>query len=74
LGPLGTVATNRLIVPAPGDDDGEIGGMMDSDFKSQSGHNNFLFLTSSKQALGAHPASYRMRTGGSFSGGKAAEA
>jgi hypothetical protein len=29
LGPLGTVATNRPIVPAPGDnDDREIGGMM----------------------------------------------
>jgi hypothetical protein len=29
LGPLGTAATNRLIVPAPGDyDDGEIGGMI----------------------------------------------
>jgi hypothetical protein len=29
LGPLGTVATNRPIVPAPGDyDDGEIGGMI----------------------------------------------
>jgi hypothetical protein len=29
LGPLGTEATNRPIVPAPGDyDDGEIGGMM----------------------------------------------
>jgi hypothetical protein len=29
LGPLGTVATNRPIVPAPGDyDDGETGGMM----------------------------------------------
>jgi hypothetical protein len=29
LGPLGTVATNRPIVLAPGeDDDGEIGGMM----------------------------------------------
>jgi hypothetical protein len=29
LGPLGTAATNRLIVPAPGGyDDGEIGGMM----------------------------------------------
>jgi hypothetical protein len=29
LGPLGTVATNRPTVPAPGDyDDGEIGGMM----------------------------------------------
>jgi hypothetical protein len=29
LGPLGTVATDRPIVPAPGDyDDGEIGGMM----------------------------------------------
>jgi hypothetical protein len=29
LGPLGTVATNRPIVPAPGEyDDGEIGGMM----------------------------------------------
>jgi hypothetical protein len=28
LGPLGTAATNRPIVPAPGDyDDGEIGGM-----------------------------------------------
>jgi hypothetical protein len=27
--PLGTAATNRLIVPAPGDyDDGEIGGMI----------------------------------------------
>jgi hypothetical protein len=29
LGPLGTAATIRPIVPAPGDyDDGEIGGMM----------------------------------------------
>jgi hypothetical protein len=29
LGPLGTTATNRPTVPAPGDyDDGEIGGMM----------------------------------------------
>jgi hypothetical protein len=29
LGPPGTAATNRPIVPAPGDyDDGEIGGMM----------------------------------------------
>jgi hypothetical protein len=29
LGPLGTEATNRPIVPAPGDyDDGEIGGMI----------------------------------------------
>jgi hypothetical protein len=29
LGPLGTAATNRPIVPAPGDyDEGEIGGMM----------------------------------------------
>jgi hypothetical protein len=30
LGPLGTVATNRPTVSAPGDyDDGEIGGMID---------------------------------------------
>jgi hypothetical protein len=30
LGPLGTAATNRPIMPAPGDfDDGEIGGMID---------------------------------------------
>jgi hypothetical protein len=29
LGPLGTMATSRPIVPAPGDyDNGEIGGMM----------------------------------------------
>jgi hypothetical protein len=29
LGPLGTAATNRPVVPAPGDyDDGEIGGMI----------------------------------------------
>jgi hypothetical protein len=29
LGPLGTAATNRPIMPAPGDyDDGEIGGMI----------------------------------------------
>jgi hypothetical protein len=29
MGPLGTAATNRPIVPAPGNyDDGEIGGMM----------------------------------------------
>jgi hypothetical protein len=29
LGPLGTAATSKIIVPAPGDyDDGEIGGMM----------------------------------------------
>jgi hypothetical protein len=29
LGPLGTTATNKSIVPAPGDyDDGEIGGMI----------------------------------------------
>jgi hypothetical protein len=30
LGPLGTAATNRLIMPAPGEcHDGEIGGMID---------------------------------------------
>jgi hypothetical protein len=30
LGPLGTAATNRSIVPATGDyDDGKIGGMID---------------------------------------------
>jgi hypothetical protein len=29
LGPLGTAATNRPVVPTPGDyDDGEFGGMM----------------------------------------------
>jgi hypothetical protein len=29
MGPLGTAATNRPIVPAPGDyDDGQIGGMI----------------------------------------------
>jgi hypothetical protein len=28
LGPLGTAATNRPIVPTPGDYDGEIGGVM----------------------------------------------
>jgi hypothetical protein len=28
FGPLGTAATNRPIVPAPGDYDGEIGGMI----------------------------------------------
>jgi hypothetical protein len=29
LSPLGTAATNRPVVPAPGDyDDGEVGGMM----------------------------------------------
>jgi hypothetical protein len=28
LGPFGTAATNRPIVPAPGDYDGQIGGMM----------------------------------------------
>jgi hypothetical protein len=28
LGPLGTAATNRPIVPATGDYDGEIGGMI----------------------------------------------
>jgi hypothetical protein len=29
LGPLGTAATNRPLVPVPGDyDDGEIGGMI----------------------------------------------
>jgi hypothetical protein len=28
LGPLGTAPTNRPIVPAPGDYDGETGGMM----------------------------------------------
>jgi hypothetical protein len=31
LGPLGTAATNRPVLPAPGDyDDGEIGGMIGS--------------------------------------------
>jgi hypothetical protein len=35
LGPLGTAATNRPIVPAPGDyDDGEIGGMIGSGNRS----------------------------------------
>jgi hypothetical protein len=28
IGPLGTATTNRSIVPAPGDYDGEIGGMI----------------------------------------------
>jgi hypothetical protein len=32
LGPIGTAATNRPIVPAPGDyDDGEVGGMIDKE-------------------------------------------
>jgi hypothetical protein len=35
LGPLGTAATNRHIVPAPGDyGDGEIGGMIDKGNRS----------------------------------------
>jgi hypothetical protein len=35
LGPLGTAATNRPIVPAPGEyDDGEIGGMIGTRRKS----------------------------------------
>jgi hypothetical protein len=34
LGPLGTAATNRPIVPAPGDYDGEIGGMIGSGNRS----------------------------------------
>jgi hypothetical protein len=35
VGPLGTAATNRPIVPAPGDyDDGEIGGMIGSGNRS----------------------------------------
>jgi hypothetical protein len=35
LGPLGTAATNRPIVPAPGDyDDGEIGGMIGRENRS----------------------------------------
>jgi hypothetical protein len=35
LGPLSTAATNRPIVPAPGDyDDGEIGGMIGSENRS----------------------------------------
>jgi hypothetical protein len=35
LGPLGTAATIRPIVPAPGDyDDGEIGGMIDKGIRS----------------------------------------
>jgi hypothetical protein len=35
LGPLGTAATNRPIVPAPGDyDDGEIGGMIGRETRS----------------------------------------
>jgi hypothetical protein len=35
LGPLGTAATNRPIVPAAGDyDNGEIGGMIDKENRS----------------------------------------
>jgi hypothetical protein len=35
LGPLSTAATNRSIVPAPGDyDDGKIGGMTDNGNRS----------------------------------------
>jgi hypothetical protein len=34
LGPLDTAATNRPIVPAPGDYDGEIGGMIGKENRS----------------------------------------
>jgi hypothetical protein len=34
LGPLGTAATNRPIVPAPGDCEGEIGGMIGTENRS----------------------------------------
>jgi hypothetical protein len=38
LGPLGTAATNKPIVPTPGDyDDGEIGGMMTGRGKRSTG-------------------------------------
>jgi hypothetical protein len=35
---------------------------------------NFVFSALSRPALGAHPDSYQMGTGGPFSGGKAAGA
>jgi hypothetical protein len=38
IGPLGTAATNRPIVPAPGDYDGEIGGMIGRGNRSTQPH------------------------------------
>jgi hypothetical protein len=38
------------------------------------GVKDFLFSTSSRPALGPHPASYPMVTGGTFPGGKEAGA
>jgi hypothetical protein len=34
LGPLGNAATNRPILPAPGNNDGEIGGMIGRENRS----------------------------------------
>jgi hypothetical protein len=43
-------------------------------FDSRQAVGIFLFATTSRPALGAHPASKPMETGGSFSGGKVAGA
>jgi hypothetical protein len=39
LGPLGTAATNRPIVPAPGDYDGENGGKLNAGETEELGEN-----------------------------------
>jgi hypothetical protein len=49
-------------------------GINDPRFESRQGLGIFLLTTTSRPALGVHPASYPMGTSGSFPWGKAAEA
>jgi hypothetical protein len=49
-------------------------GMEDRGFGVRVPEGSRIFSTSSRLALGVHPTSYPMGTGGSFPGGKAARA
>jgi hypothetical protein len=66
LGPLGTAATNRPIVAAPGDyDDGEIGGMIgrETEVLGKTCPNDALSTTNPTGRRGGKPATNRLSYG-----------
>jgi hypothetical protein len=68
LGPLGTAATNRPIVPASGDyDDGEIGGIIGRGNRSTSSTTNFTCCPDANPGRrGGKPATNRLSYGTAF--------